>query len=44
MIHGACRMFGRGFPSMTIQEEVKTPVEKEKVRGTVKGAMLSGDP
>ena len=44
MIHGVCRMFGRGFPSMTIQEEVKTPAEKEKVRGTVKGAILSGDP
>ena len=44
MIRGACRMFGRGFPSMTIQEEAKTPAEKEKARGTVKGAMLSGDP
>lgn len=29
---------------MTIQEEVKTPAENEKVCGTVKSAILSGDP
>ena len=38
MIHGVCRYFGRGLPSMAIQEEKKTPEGKEQVRGTVKGA------
>jgi len=45
MIAGVTRKGGRGLPVCILQdEEKKTKAEEEKVRGTVKAAVLNGDP
>jgi hypothetical protein len=43
-ISGPTRKGGRGLPQCVIQEEVKNPNEIRAVRGTVKAAVLVGDP
>ena len=43
-ISGPTRKSGRGLPSCVLQEEKKTPNEIRAVRGTVKAAVLDGDP
>jgi hypothetical protein len=43
-ISGPTRKSGRGLPQGVIQEEVKTPSQLRAVRGTVKAAVLVGDP
>jgi len=44
MIAGVTRKGGRGLPAFVLQSEKTTKVEEEKVRGTVKAAVLNGDP
>ena len=44
MIAGVTRKGGRGLPVSILQEEKNTKTEEEKVRGTVKAAVLNGDP
>ena len=43
-ISGPTQKSGRGLPSCVLQEEKKTPNEIRAVRGTVKAAVLDGDP
>ena len=43
-ISGPTRKSGCGLPSCVLQEEKKTPNEIRAVRGTVKAAVLDGDP
>jgi hypothetical protein len=43
-IAGPTRKSGRGLPKFVLQEEVKNPKEIRQVRGTVKAAVLEGDP
>ena len=43
MIHGVTRPSLRGIPPIVKQEEVKRKSDLEKVRHTVKGAILKGD-
>ena len=43
LVHGVCRTYGRGFPQIVIQEEVQDEAAQAQVRGTVKGAVLTGD-
>jgi Transposase IS4 len=44
MIAGVTRRNGRGLPMSVIQDEVKNKTAQEAVRGTVKAAVLKGDP
>jgi len=44
LCHGVARRSGRGLPKSVIQDEVKNKVQQEKVRGTTKAAVLTGDP
>jgi hypothetical protein len=44
LCHGVTRRRGRGIPLCVLQEEVKNCKEQLKVRGTVKAAVLVGDP
>jgi hypothetical protein len=44
LISGVTRKSMRGLPSCIMQEEVKTRSQQLKVRGTVKAAILEGDP
>ena len=44
LCHGVTRRWGRGIPACVLQEEVKNRKEQLKVRGTVKAAILVGDP
>ena len=44
LIHGVARKSGRGVPNMVLQDEITDRKEVEKVRGTVKAAVLRGDP
>jgi hypothetical protein len=43
-IHGVVRKNGRGVPSCVLQEFQKNPKEADKVRGTIKAAVLDNDP
>jgi hypothetical protein len=43
-ISGPTRISGRGLPKCVMQEEKKKPNEIRMVRGTVKAAVLDGDP
>ena len=43
MVHGICRVSGRGIPSIIKQKEVTKKVDLAKVRNTVKVAVLRGD-
>ena len=43
MVHGVTRPSGRGIPPIVKQEEVKKKADLEKVRNTVKAAVLKGD-
>ncbi|KAL7577120.1 hypothetical protein ACA910_019722 [Epithemia clementina (nom. ined.)] len=43
-ISGPTRKSGRGLPKSFIQEEVTNPADIRRVRGTVKAAVLEGDP
>jgi len=43
-VAGVVRKGGRGLPPAIFQEEVKNPKEVQQVRGTVKVAVLKGDP
>jgi hypothetical protein len=43
-IHGVVRRTGRGVPACVLQEFQKNPKEADKVRGTIKAAVLEGDP
>jgi hypothetical protein len=44
LIAGVTRQGMRGLPKAVIQEEVNTPSAQMQVRGTVKVAVLKGDP
>ena len=44
LVHGVTRKSGRGLPDHIIQDEVTSKPEVEKVRNTVKAAVLKGDP
>jgi hypothetical protein len=44
LIHGVTRKGGRGIPPSVLQEEVKNRKAQISVRGTVKAAVLTGDP
>ena len=44
IINAMCRHFGRGFPSVVIQREVKIPGKKKRVNGMVTDAILVRDP
>ena len=44
MIHGVVRWTRRGVPPMALQETKKNPKKAELVRGTIKAAVLEGDP
>jgi len=44
MIHGVVRKTGRGVPGCVLQETRKNPNEAALVRGTIKAAVLEGDP
>ncbi len=41
---GPARKSGRGLPKLVVQEEVTNKAQKRAVRGTVKAAVLKGDP
>ena len=43
LIHGVCRAHNRGFQEITLQQEVTVPEHLGKLRGTVKGTILTGD-
>ena len=44
LCHGVTRMGMRGIPKHVVQQEVKNRKEQISVRGTVKAAVLEGDP
>jgi hypothetical protein len=44
LIAGVTRKSGRGIPLSVLQEEVKNKAQQEAIRGTVKVAVLKGDP
>ena len=44
LCHGVARKAGRGVPTCVLQEEVKNVNDQRAVRGTVKAAVLEGDP
>jgi hypothetical protein len=44
LCHGVARKSGRGLPKSIIQEEAKIKSQQDKIRGTTKAAMLTGDP
>jgi hypothetical protein len=44
LCHAVARKSGRGLLKSVIQEEVKNKKQQEKVRGTTKAAVLTGDP
>ena len=43
LVHGVARKSGRGVPSIVLQDEITDRKAAEKVRGTVKAALLKGD-
>ena len=44
LCHGVARKGGRGIPPSVVQDEMKSRAAQIKVRGTVKAAVLEGDP
>jgi hypothetical protein len=44
LLHGVTRRGGRGIPACVLQDEVKNKKQQMLVRGTVKAAVLEGDP
>ena len=44
LCHGVTRKAGRGIPESVLQQEVLNPTAQREVRGTVKAAVLKGDP
>ncbi len=44
LCHGVARKSERGLPKSVIQEEAKTKSQQDKMRGTTKAAVLTGDP
>ena len=44
LVHGVTRKGKRGLPKCVVQEEQKTREAQLQVRGTVKAAVLQGDP
>jgi hypothetical protein len=44
LCHGVARKSGRGLPKSVIQEEAKTKSQQDKMRGTTKAAVLTGNP
>ena len=44
LVAGVCHKNGRGVPASAFQEEIANRSEQMKVRGTVKFAILKGDP
>ena len=44
LCHGVARKKGRGVPACVLQDEVKNLKQQRFVRGTVKAAVLVGDP
>jgi hypothetical protein len=44
LLHGVTRKGGRGIPSCILQDEVTNKKKQMAVRGTVKAAVLQGDP
>jgi hypothetical protein len=44
LLHGVTRKGGRGIPACVLQDEVTNKKQQALVRGTVKAAVLEGDP
>lgn len=42
-LHGVARKSGRGLPDLILQQELQNKKEQDKVKGTVRAAVLTGD-